>query len=173
MIAPIADHLEILRALSRGNVKFVVIGQIAASLRGSAIPTFDVDVCYERSPGNIRRLVAVLRQLNARLRVGRTSGEEAEALPFQLDEQAIESGGNFTFVTDLGSLDCLAWPAGVTGFDELVEQADSFDIDDVQVFAASVDHLLEMRRKAAREKDLERIFELEEIKRIQESGEGL
>lgn len=166
----IAKHLEILRELAEADVRFVVIGQVAATLRGSAFPTLDVDICYERSPGNIRKLVTALRKINARLRVGRSDG--SEDLPFQLDERAIQAGGNFTFRTDLGDLDCLAWPAGVEGFEELLKRADEFEVDGVRVLAASVDHMLVMRRKAGRRKDLDRIYELEEIKRIQESGEA-
>lgn len=164
------DFKAILKALVDGDVSFVVIGQVAANLQGSAYATFDVDVCYERSPENIRKLVGVLRRLNAKLRVARS--REGEELPFQLDERSIQAGGNFTFETDCGPLDCLAWPAGVDRYEELVESAKPFDMGGTKVLAASLDHLLLMRRKAGRRKDLERTWELEEIKRIQESGEA-
>lgn len=168
----ISKYLDTLRALADANVEFVVIGQVAAALHGSSIPTKDIDVCYRRSPDNVRRLVDALRKLNARLRVGRTSQTEADAPPFQLDERAIQAGGNFTFETDFGPLDCLAWPAGVNGFEELRERAAEYDLDGVTVLAASIDDMLLMKRKAGRPRDVPKILELEEIKRIQESGEA-
>lgn len=170
MNEPQFSYTEILRALAKGDVDFVVIGGVAAALHGSATVTTDIDICYERSPDNIRKLVDVLRSLHAELRVGRgTNGAE---LPFILDEGTIASGGNFAFSTDLGDLDCFAWPAGIGGFDSLIARAETFEIADFKIAVATVDALLLMKRKAGRRRDLNHILELEEIKRIKEGGDG-
>ena len=50
-----------LKALSDRGVNFVVIGGYAATLHGSAYLTRDLDICYERTPENIERLVSALR----------------------------------------------------------------------------------------------------------------
>jgi hypothetical protein len=57
--------LDILRALARHDVDFVVVGGVAAILEGAPISTFDVDVVYHRTEGNNARLAAALVELNA------------------------------------------------------------------------------------------------------------
>ena len=57
-----------LKALSECGVNFVVIGGYAATLHGSAYLTRDLDICYERTPENMKRLVSALRPYRPRLR---------------------------------------------------------------------------------------------------------
>lgn len=51
---------QILTVLSAGEVRFILIGGLAAMAHGTARATLDVDVVYERHPTNLQRLVAAL-----------------------------------------------------------------------------------------------------------------
>src|SRR5438093_4547271 len=62
------DPRPILGVLVRHDVRFVVIGGIAASLQGSTTITNDFDICYARAPENLERLVRALSELHATLR---------------------------------------------------------------------------------------------------------
>jgi hypothetical protein len=55
-----------LKALLERDVNFVVIGGYAATLHGSAYLTRDLDICYERTPENMERLVSALRPYHPR-----------------------------------------------------------------------------------------------------------
>lgn len=88
------------RFLKHG-VEFLVIGGQAAVLHGSPIPTYDIDLCYRRTPENLERLAEALRELHPTLR-----GAPPD-LPFRLDAQSLALGANFTFNTDEGPLDLL------------------------------------------------------------------
>jgi hypothetical protein len=137
-----------LRTLDRYGVRSVVIGGIAARLLGSPTVTRDTDFCYERTPENLERLAAALRELGAKLR-----GVDEE-VPFLLDAKTLAAGDHFTFRTKAGDFDVLGTPAGVEGFDELVQRAEPFDIDGITVLVASIDDLIRMKRAAGRAKDL-------------------
>ena len=124
------DPVEMLRVLSRAEVKFVVIGGYAAELLGAPLMTMDLDVCYERTAENMERLAAALRQLGAKLRVAKVD----EDLPFLLDGRTLAAGDSFTFITDLGSLDVLGTPSGTKGFRDLVSSAVAVPVaDDLSV----------------------------------------
>ena len=137
-----------LRTLDRHGVSFVVIGGIDARLLGSPTVTRDTDICYERTPENLERLAAALGELGAKLR-----GVDEE-VPFQLDAKTLAAGDHFTFRTQAGDFDVLGTPAGVEGFDQLVQRATPFDIDGITVLVASIDDLIRMKRAAGRAKDL-------------------
>jgi hypothetical protein len=61
------------------------------------------------------RLGGALRELGARLRVGRLSDEEARLLPLQLDGASLARGQMWTLRTDAGDLDVLANIPGAGG----------------------------------------------------------
>jgi hypothetical protein len=137
-----------LEVLTKHDVRFVVVGGVAGATHGSPSVTQDLDICYERSPENIEHLVAALRSIHAKLR-----GVDDD-VPFSLDAAAISAGDHFTFVTDLGDLDCLGMPAGTLGYDDLVRNTVDVDLDGFVVSIASIDDLIRMKRAAGRPRDL-------------------
>ena len=141
------DPLRTLRTLRRHDVEFVLIGGFAANLHGSALITWDVDICYERSPDNMERLADALRDLDAELR-----GVD-ESVPFQLDARTLAEGDAFTFTTRLGPLDLLGVPAGTNGFDDLRSAAIAMDLGGYEVLVADIEDLIRMKRAAGRAKD--------------------
>jgi hypothetical protein len=134
----------LLRALAEHGVEYVVVGGLAGMAHGSSFPSFDLDVVYARSPENLERLAACLRELGARLR-----GAPPD-VPFLLDEKTLRAGLDFTFTTSFGSLDLLGEPPCET----LRERATAVEIDGVPTLVASLDDLIRMKEAAGRPKDL-------------------
>lgn len=153
----------------RHGVDFVVVGGFAGYAHGSNYPTYDLDVAYARDHANVVRLVAALEEIGVKLRGG------PEDLPFQLDPRTIENGANFTFVTRFGDFDVLAEPGAIRSYDELKAAAETKTIFGFDVKVASIDHLIAMKRAAARAKDrlmLEEYIVIADEKRRRESGDG-
>ena len=142
------DPLGSLRVLADHGVRYVVIGGIAGATHGSPSVTQDLDVCYERGPENLERLAQALDSIHAQLR-----GADDD-VPFSPDAKTLAAGDHFTFITDLGDLDCLGIPAGTLGYDDLVKNAIDVDLDGLVVAVASLDDLIRMKRAAGRPRDL-------------------
>lgn len=157
------DPVAALGVLRRHGVKFVVIGGVAGRLWGSPTLTNDVDLCYERSDENVRRLADALTALGAHLR-----GVD-DAVPFLLDAETLRRGQNFTFMSSLGPMDVLGLPAGIRDFDELAANAVEFDLGhDVRVLVCDLDDLIRMKRAAGRPKDR---IELEVLTAVRDEWE--
>lgn len=157
------DFLGVLRPLAAHEVRYVLIGGVAANAHGSPSVTQDTDICYERSDENLQRLVEALRALNARLRA------VDPAMPFQLDAKTLKMGDTFTFETDAGAFDCVGTPAGTDGFRDLIGNATLVDFDGLQAYVASIDDLIRMKRAAGRPKDR---VELEILGALRDEIEG-
>jgi len=151
------DLKSLLRVLKDNRVDFIIVGGVAATLHGSARVTRDLDVVYDRSPGNLRRLVAALRGLHPYLR-GAPPG-----LPFSWDEATLRGGLNFTLETDLGNLDVLGEIAGGGGYDDLRPHSIEFEAFGLKLLCLDLDTLIRVKQAAGRLRDLEAVAELRVI----------
>jgi hypothetical protein len=137
------DFEAALNALSEHGVNFVVIGGYAATLHGSAYLTRDLDICYERTPENLERLVSALRPYHPRLRGA------PEGLPFLFDVQTLSNGMNFTLATDLGDIDLFGHLSGLGEFPAVALDAISMPLFGGECRVASLDSLIRSKRAAA------------------------
>jgi len=144
----------VIRLLGRHEVRYVLIGGLAAITHGAPLVTQDVDLCYARDADNLERLAGALREVHAELRGA------APGLPFRLDAQTLANGDVFTFTTDVGWIDIIGMPSGVAGYDDLARTADAFELFESRVLVASVVDLIRMKRAAGRPKDLLALEEL-------------
>jgi hypothetical protein len=139
---------RLLRALIAHDVDFVVIGGLAGMARGSAYPSYDLDIAYARNDQNLAALADALRDVDATLR-----GAPPD-VPFILDAKTLRNGSNFTFATPWGSLDIIADAAGGPPYERLREAAGPpLPIEGELVTVASLDHLIAMKEAAGRPKD--------------------
>jgi hypothetical protein len=142
---------EILAAFERHAVDYVLIGGLAATLRGSPYPTGDVDVTPARDRENLGRLAASLTELEARLRV---VGLE-EPVDFSLDERALDQGTSWTFATRFGDVDIWLLPDGTGGYTDLVRDATREPLTEtLTVSVASLSDVIRSKEAAGRNKDI-------------------
>lgn len=134
------------------------------------MPTFDVDVMYERSKQNLERLTEFLRSIDATLR-----GVPRD-LPFKLDARTIAAGANFTFDTTFGKFDILGDPAGARPYDRVKADAVALDLDGRRILMAGIDDLIAMKVAAGRPKDVAAAMEYrvlaDEIRRREAEGQS-
>jgi hypothetical protein len=145
------------KSLTTAQVNFIVVGAYAGVVQGSVQVTRDLDICYERTSENMKRLAAALTPYHPKLR-GAPPG-----LPFALDERTLAQGMNFTFQTDFGDIDLLGELSGVGQFPEFARDAVTLEVFGMQVRVASLDALIRSKRAAGRPKDLLSLAELEAI----------
>jgi hypothetical protein len=153
---------EPLKLLGEHNVECLIIGGVAATLYGATILTNDLDVCYARNAGNLERLATALLSVNATLR------NAPPDMPFILDAETLRRGLNFTFATDVGSLDLLGEVRGVGFYEEAVSGAISYELFGYSFPVLEINKLILAKRAAGRGKDLVALPELEAIRERQQ-----
>jgi hypothetical protein len=158
------DLLKIIDLMTRHEVEYIVIGGQAANLHGSPDVTLDTDLCYKRSTDNLERLARALKEIHPTLR-----GAPPD-LPFQLDAKSLALGSNFTFNTDMGSLDLLGWVEPFGTYEDLIARATNFDLETGQVKAISLDDLIAIKKHINRPKDQGALFQLEAIKNMRDES---
>jgi hypothetical protein len=141
-----ADRL--LKTLVDAQVRFVLIGGLAAQVHGSPSLTGDVDICFGLDGDNLHRLSDALASLGAARR-GLVPGVQAP-----VDHRALRTGDVFTLATRFGDLDLLAHPEPRLDFEQLAGRSITAEILGVRVRVAGLDDLIAMKRAAGRPKDL-------------------
>ena len=122
-----------------------------AAASGAPVVTRDLDIAPERTPRNLVRLAAALRELDARLR----TVADATGVPFVIDEVTLAGADLWTLVTRAGELDLVFEPAGTRGFDDLRRDASRLDVGEgVSVLVASLADVVRSKEASARPKDL-------------------
>ena len=155
---------EIIKALVRAKVRFVVIGGVAATIQGSARFTNDIDICYDTDPQNIARLVRLLLKWKAYLR-GVDPG-----LPFILDERQFRITPVMTLITDKGAIDVLDTVPGVGDYGAAMEVSEPVKIGSIEFRSLTLDALIASKRAVRRPKDVEQLIELEALRELRRSG---
>ena len=148
--------LDVERAVTafvRHDVRFVVVGGIAAILHGWPGATADLDVLGAFDPVNLDRLAAALNELGATAPGwDGTAGTLATQTVWPLE-------------TDAGPVDLLfvLEPWGVYG--DLHPRSEEVPAFGVAIPVVSLDDLIELKRAVGRPKDLRAAVELEELRR--------
>ena len=152
------DFAKLLRVLHEGHVECIIVGGLAATIHGSARLTQDVDVCYSRSPDNLRRLVVALKPLKPYLRGA------PPRLPFEWSVAVLNSGLNFTLTTTAGALDLLGEVTGGGDYAALLAHTIIANLFGYEMKCLDLDWLIKTKRAAGRPRDLEAIAELEALR---------
>jgi len=157
--------VELLRALSEAQVRYVLVGGIAVQLHGYMRSTFDVDLVLAMNDENLARFIVVAKQyglvpsIPVPIESLRNAAQidqwhrEKGMLAFALREPQV--GG--------GVVDVLVRP--VVPFERLQRNPVAGALFSQHVQIACIDDLLIMKRHANRDKDRLDIAALEKIKR--------
>jgi hypothetical protein len=143
------DPDALLEVLHRHEVRYVLIGGLAAALRGSPTPTFDVDITPAAGSANLARLSAALTDLDARIRVDGIP----EGLVFSHDAASLAQMTTLNLVTRFGDLDIAFDPAGIAGYPQWEADATLVTVLGVPVQVASLDDIIRSKEAAGRDKD--------------------
>ena len=146
------DPVEILRVLNEHGVRYVLVGGVAARLRGAPLVTVDLDVTPEDAVDNIEALAAALTALEAKLR----SPTDPDGVAFPIDAAILGAAQSWTLTTRAGDLDLVFRPAGTQGYADLVRHADQLTVStdpEVTVAVASLADVIRSKEAAGRDKD--------------------
>ncbi len=151
------SNYTLVAGLLDAEVRFVVIGGVAAILHGSARNTNDLDVCYDPADDNVERLSALLLGWHAYLR-----GVEP-GLPWAPDVRALRTSPVLTLITDEGILDLMDQVQGIGGWQAVMAASVDARWDELHFRVVSLDALIAAKRATGRIKDREALIELEAL----------
>lgn len=167
-LAPL-DPERMLTVLASHEVRYVLIGALAARLQGFPRVTADADITPSSDRGNLERLAAALRELEARV----FTESVPKGLPFDCDAEALGRAGLWNLVTSAGRLDVAFTPAGTAGYRDLVAGAVRFEVFGVELLAAGLTDIIRSKEAADRPQDRQDVLILREMLRRRSNSDSL
>lgn len=151
---PISDALV---ALSRADVRYVVVGGVAAVMQGVERVTYDLDLVVELTEASCLGAIDALLGIGYRSRIpadphGFASAATREAW---VREKNMMVFSFFDTTSRRAQIDIFVrYPLA---FDSLWERATRVEVEGHEIRLAAPEHLVRMKREAGRPKDLEDI----------------
>jgi len=140
LLARIADLLE------RHGLEAILIGNAAAALQGAPVTTVDLDLLFRRTPGNIRKLKAIAKELDAVI-----------LRPYY------PVSGLYRISRDADGLqiDFMSEIHGVTSFEGLCKRATTAELSGRRLAVARLADIIKSKKAAGRLNDLAALPALE------------
>jgi hypothetical protein len=164
---PIAlDLSAILEGLLEAEIKFILVGGLAAVVQGAPVTTMDIAIVHNRSPENKSKLIAFLKSIDATYR--RTDDKVIGP-----NEGDISGMGHFLFTTRFGPLDVLAFIEQGKAYEDLLEHTVEIEFRGHIIRVLNLKALVEFKKTSRDPKDKQRLMVLEETLRQVNEEDGI
>ena len=148
---------EILELLNKYQVEYIVVGGVAAVIRGAPVTTFDLDALVRIGEENASRLVDALGDLDAHYRE-----HDSVIRPTRED---ILAGGHMLLMTRAGPLDVLGFIGDKLSYEDLIESASEVEMTIGRFHVLNLEELIQQKKATDRPKDRAVLELLEEVLR--------
>jgi len=152
------DLSAILEGLIKADVKFILVGGLAAVVQGAPVTTMDVDIVHKRSSENIGKLLGFLKSISAFHR-------RPDDKVIQPTERDISGEGHALFATRLGPIDVLSVIEEGKTYDDLIEHTVDVKFRGHTIKVLDLKMMIELKRASRDPKDKQRLPVLEETLR--------
>ncbi len=159
---------EVFKVLNKAKVKYVVAGGTAVVLHGYTRFTSDLDLIVLLDESNLDKFYSALKTINYSPKVPVT---KAQFIDKKQRQQWKKEKGMivFSFVNTQPPFQLIdMFVDEPIKFEEIYKQKKIVRVNNLSIPLIGIDHLLRLKKKASRGKDLDDIVQLNEIKRIQQ-----
>jgi len=163
---PAPDFPRVFDAFERASVRAVLIGGMAASLRGVPYVTRDLDFCYDPASDNRRRLVDALAPLHPRLRERATGDVCAQNVTWH--DAILQGKSQVSLGTDAGDVDLVTCVSGIGDYDQVRAAATPVRLRTGTLPALDLPDLIASKIVRDRPGDQQHIYEMEAAMRLRD-----
>ena len=164
--AMVLDLSAILEGLLDAEIKFVLVGGLAAVVQGAPITTMDVDIVPDRSSENLSKLIDFLESIDAIYR-------RPDDKIIRPNEKDIAGMDHFHFTTRSGPLDVLAYIEKGKVYKDLLEHTVEVEFRGKSIRVLDLKALVDLKRSSKDPEDKQRLLVLEKtLKQIDEQKQS-
>lgn len=145
--------------MNKHEVKYVVIGGVAATFHGSPVLTQDADICPAKDQANLEKLARSLKEMGARV----YAPDLQQGLPWTGDSTQLSRAEIWNLVTKFGRFDIAFSPSGTQGYEDLAKDSVVFELEGIPVPVASLRDVIRSKEAAGRLRDRQHLPTLRKL----------
>lgn len=141
---------KIFALLAKYRIDFILVGGLAGIAHGYSGGTNDVDIVVPRNDETIGRLIRLLREEKAQLRIP----DPPYGLDFDWsDREFFQFRDTVTCLTKYGPCDILFSAAGIGSFEDILPRSEIWELRNTEVRVAELEAIIDSKEAADRPKD--------------------
>ena len=157
--------LKLIERLTKGGVKFVLVGGFAGVVHGCTYVTQDIGICCDFSAANLLALQKALKGLHPVHRM------TPRRLKLKLTADSCARFKNLYLDTDIGQMDCLGSIQGLGNYEDVERSSEIRDLGGgLRIHVLTIGALIKARMASNRPRDKEAALQLEAIKKMQKKN---
>ena len=158
-------YFDIMEALFRERIKYLIVGGLAVNLHGVPRVTQDIDLIISMDKENILKLNRSLKKLGyiPRLPVNPDDLADKNKLEEWIKNKNLKAFSFYHKINNFKVIDILI--VHPLDFEESFQQKKIMQIESIEIFLASIDDLITMKKVIGRQQDISDIILLEKIKK--------
>jgi hypothetical protein len=157
--------LKLIERLTKGGIKFVLIGGFAGVVHGCTYVTQDIDICCDFSADNLLVLQKALKGLHPVHRM------TPKRLKLKLTTESCARFKNLYLDTDIGQVDCLGFVQGLGNYKDIEPMSEIRDIGGgLRIRVLTIDSLIKARQAMNRPRDREVVLQLKAIRKMRKKS---
>ena len=162
---PESKLVAVLKDLCGRDIRFVVVGGLAAILNGASVQTYDIDLVYSRDPVNIQRLLDFLGEADAIFRI-------QPHRRLRPNESHLAGGGHLNLLTRYGPVDLLGTIGNHLGYADLLPHSNEMDIGQgLRIQVLDLETIIAVKEQLGSAKDLAALPALyQTLRQMKKSG---
>jgi predicted nucleotidyltransferase len=162
---PESKLVAVLKDLCGRDIRFVVVGGLAAILHGASVQTYDIDLVYSRDPENIQRLLDFLREADAIFRI-------QPHRRLRPNESHLAGGGHLNLLTRYGPVDLLGAIGNQLGYADLLAHSNEMDLGEgMRIQVLDLKTIIAVKEQLGSAKDLAALPALyQTLRQMKKSG---
>jgi hypothetical protein len=154
-----ARLLELLAALVKNGIRFVLVGDVAAMAHGSTRLARRLEICYDAGKENAEALVKLLARWHPYPR------DIEKGIPFTFDEKVLLNA-IVPLRTDIGAVDLFRTVPGVGEYTECRKASGVMKLGEARLTVLDLEGLIASRRATERPRDRQDVIELEALQAL-------
>ncbi len=157
------DYLAIFKELNKLGIDYMVVGGLAVNFHGVPRMTYDVDFMISFKDTNVRKLAAQLKTWGYRLKIPidpMDLGDDAKRESW-IREKGMKAVNFYSDTSPIGEIDIVI--ESPISYDELKQRSVKIQFGDVMIPTVSIHDLIQLKKHAGREQDLDDIEHLKVI----------
>ena len=161
-------YFEVFEAFYREKVKYLVVGGLAVNLHGVPRITYDIDIIISTDRDNVLKINRTLRDLGyvPRLPVDPDDMADEKTLKDWVENRNMKAFSFYHKKENRKVVDIvLGHPFDFT---KAFQRSSIKKVDDIEIYVASIDDMISMKKLSNRPKDLSDIEMLKEALKIME-----